>query len=78
MVLVWEPEVDRAAGEHDECEGGVGGVKSEGASDDEADSVVQALNAAIGQAVFDRGEDASSVGSDGVTEFDERGESAAL
>ena len=45
---------------------------------DPSDSVVEALNAAVGQAVLDRDESAGAVGADGACEFDERGEPAAL
>jgi hypothetical protein len=42
-------EVDGSAGEHDEAEGGVGGVEPVGAAHEEPDPVVEAFDAAVGQ-----------------------------
>lgn len=53
--FVWELEVDGSGAEHDE--GGVGGVESVGAPDDEADLGVEPSDAAVGDAVLDRVED---------------------
>jgi hypothetical protein len=54
--VVWQLECDRATGEHDEREGGVGAVESVGAVDDQLDLVVQAFVAAVGQSSLARKE----------------------
>ena len=41
-------EVDGAGGEHDEGQGGVGGMEPVGPADDEADLGVEALDPAVG------------------------------
>ncbi len=52
-VFVGQGEVDRSAGEDDECEGGVGGVEPVGAPDDEAHLGVEALDATVGDALLE-------------------------
>ncbi|MFQ5556704.1 MAG: hypothetical protein ACE5GB_04240 [Acidimicrobiales bacterium] len=51
-MFVWELEDDGAGAEHDEGEGGVGGVEAVAATDDEPDSGVEAFNTA-GDGVLD-------------------------
>ena len=46
--VVWEREVGGSAGEHDQGEGGFGGVKAVGAADDQADLVVESFVASVG------------------------------
>lgn len=71
-------EVDGSAGEHDEAEGGVGGVEPVGAAHDEPDPVVEAFDAAVGQPEAEGVDDVFAAPADGAGELDERGESAAL
>jgi len=54
---VWEVKGDGAAGEQDERERGLGGVKAVGASGDQPDPVVERLGAALVGAAFGAGED---------------------
>ena len=49
-------------------------MEAEAAVADEADLAVEALEAAVGQAEADGGEDAVAVGAEGAGEPDERGE----
>jgi len=74
---VWEVKGDGAAGEHDERECGLGGVKAVGAAGDEPDLVVECLGAALVDAEADRGEDPVAVFADRLAELDERLEPAA-
>lgn len=77
----WFPgqaEFDGAGGEHDQGEGGAGGVEPERASHDEAYPLVEALEAGVGQTEADRGEDPLAVFADGAPGLDERLEAGAL
>ena len=69
--VVWEFEFDRSAGEHDEREGGFGGVESVGAVEHGADLVVQSLVAAVAHATVNGGSDAVLVFADGAGGLDE-------
>jgi len=74
---VWQVKGDGTAGEHDECECGLGGVKAVGPAGDEPDLVVECLGSALIDAEADRGEDPIAVFADRLAEFDERLEPAA-
>jgi len=50
-VFVGQGEGDGAAGEHDEGEGGVGGVEPVGAADEQPDFRVQSFDAAVADPV---------------------------
>src|SRR3954454_23394387 len=63
---------DAAAAEVDEGDERLCGVEAEAVVADEADAAVEALEAAVGQAESDRGEDAVAVAADGACELDER------
>ncbi len=76
-VFVWECELDRAAGEVDERECGVGGVESVGAADDQFHAVVHRFSAGVAQPQPAGGEDACTVFADCASEPNERWESAA-
>ena len=65
-VRVW-----LVAGEHDECEGGFGGVEAVGAVDHRAVLIVESLVASVAQFQVDRGDDAVPVGADRAGTFDE-------
>jgi hypothetical protein len=54
-----------------------GGLEAEGDADDEADLGVDRFDAAVGQAVFDRGEDRGLVFDDAALQVDEGGDAAA-
>jgi hypothetical protein len=77
-ALPGEGEVDGAAGEHHQGEGGLGGVEPERPSDDETYAAVEALETSVREAALDRGEDPVAVGADGAGGLDERFESGAL
>jgi hypothetical protein len=77
VEFVWGLEGDRSAGEHDEGECGVGGVKAVGAASDEPDLVVERFGAALVDAEADRGEDAVAVLADRLAQADERLKAAA-
>jgi hypothetical protein len=70
-------ECDRSAGEQDERECGLGGVKAVGASRDEPNPVVERLGAGVGHPVANGGEDAVMLLADRSGEPHERRESAA-
>src|SRR5436309_159569 len=75
--LVGQQQVDRPTGEHDQGEGGVGGVEAEGSSDDQPHPVVEPLDAAVVDAEPDGGDDAVDVGADGAGQLEEGLEAAA-
>ena len=77
MKLVRELEPDRAASEHHECEGGLGGVEAVGAADDQPDLVVERFGAALVDAQAHGGEDAVAVLADRLAEADEGFQAAA-
>src|SRR5664279_264311 len=64
LCVVWQFGFDLSAGEHDECEGGFGGVEAVGAVDHRADLVVESLVASVAQFQVDRGGDAVLMGAD--------------
>ena len=68
---------DRAAGEHDECERGVSGVKPVGAAGDQTDLVVERFGAALVDPETNRGEDPGAVFADRFGEPGEGLEAAA-
>ena len=68
---------DGAEGDHDECEGGLGGVEPVGAVDDQSDPSVQAFVASVVDPETDSGEDASLAFADRLGDGDERLEAAA-
>src|SRR5439155_12653728 len=74
--LVGQQQVDRPTGEHDQGEGGVGGVEAEGSSDDQPHPVVEPLDAAVVDAEPDGGDDAVDVGADGAGQLEEGLEAA--
>jgi hypothetical protein len=55
--VVSELEVDRSAGEHDGGEGGLGGVVTVGAADEESYFFIESFVASVGQAAIDGGGD---------------------
>ena len=63
---------EAGAAEVDEGDERVGGVEAEGAVADQADLAVEALEAAVGEAEADGGEDAVAVLAQGAREADER------
>src|SRR5206468_12506472 len=65
------------AAEVDEGDERGGGVKAEAAVADQADLAVEALEAAVGQAEADGGEDAVAVGAQRAGERDERSQSGS-
>ena len=69
--LPGEGELDGAAGEHDQGEGGLGGVEPERSSHDEPHPLVESLETGVGEPEADRGQDAVAVGADGAAGFDE-------
>jgi len=75
---VGELEVDGAAGEHDEREGGVGGVEPVGASHDEPDLGVEAFDAAVADPVLERVDDQPTAFAHGAGALDERCQPGAL
>ena len=75
--VVWQLEFDGSAGQHDQCEGGVGAVEAVGTSDEQSDFGVEAFVTPIGQPALDRGVDAGAVLGDGARSFDELGDTAA-
>jgi hypothetical protein len=77
VKLVRQAGRDRAAGEHHEGEGRLGGVEAVGAADDEPDLVVEGFGAALVDAEADGGEDAVAVLADRFAEPDEGLEAAA-
>ena len=74
---MWDVEGDRSAGEHDERERGLGGVKSVGAAGDQADLVVERFGSSLVDLETDRGEDPIAVLADRLVESNERFEAAA-
>ena len=70
-------EGDRSAGEEYEREGGLGGVESVGAADDQPDFVVERFGAALVDFEADRGEDPVAMFADCFAEADERFKAAA-
>src|SRR5215211_8063024 len=68
----WKVDDDACAAEVDEGDQRVGGVKAVAAVADQADLGVQALEAAVGEAEADGGEDAVAVLAQGAGEADER------
>ena len=76
--VIWEFECDRSAGQHDEREGGLGGVESVGPVDHGADLVVQSFVASVAHAPVDRGGDAVLVLADRAGGLDEFRDPGAL
>ena len=74
---MWQVKGDRPAGEHDERERGVGGVKAVRAAGDEPDLVVERLGAALVDLEADRVEDPVAVLADRFAEADEWLQAAA-
>ena len=74
---MWEVKGDWAAGEQDQRERALGGVKAVGAAGDQADLVVERLGAALVDAQADGGEDPVAVAADRLAQADERLQSAA-
>jgi hypothetical protein len=74
---VWEVKGDRPAGEHDQCECGLGGVKAVCAAGDQSDLVVERLGPSLVDAEADRVEDPVAVLADRLAELDEWLEAAA-
>ena len=72
-----QSEIDRTAGEHDECERGLGRVKSVGPTDEETDFGVHSLDPAIVDSLLERVDDDPSALAHGVGHLHERGETAA-
>ncbi len=72
-----EHQGDGSAAEHDQCERGLGGVESVGASGDEPGLVVERLVASVVDLQANAGEDALTVLSDRSAELDERLQAAA-
>ena len=70
--------MDGSGSEHDEGEGGIGGVEAVGPSGDEADFGVEAFHASIRDAVFDRVEDDVSALTNRFRCFDERSKPGSL
>ncbi len=77
-AFVGELEVDGPGAEHDECEGGVGGVDPVGPSDDRSHPGVRALGAAVAHAVFDGVQDDVSSLAHGAGGLDEGSEAGPL
>ncbi len=77
LAFVGEDVFDGPEGDHDEGEGGVGGVEAVGPVDDEADSPVESFVAGVVDAEADGGEDAISAFADRLGRGDERFEAAA-
>ncbi len=63
--------------EHGEGDEGVGGFEAEGDAGDQSDSRVDGFDSAVGEFVFDRGEDRGAVFDDAALEFHERGDAVA-
>lgn len=63
--------VDGSEGDHDEGEGGLGGVEAAGAVDDEPDPAVEAFVAGVFDPEAYRGEHPGSVLADGLGDGDE-------
>ena len=63
--------------EHGEGDEGFGGLEAEGDAGDESDLGVYGLDASVGQAVLDGGEDRGLVLDDAALELDEGGDAAA-
>lgn len=63
--------------EHGQGDEGVGGLEAEGDAGDEADLGVDRFDAAVGQAMLDRGEDRGLVFDDAALQVDEGGDAAA-
>ena len=76
-LFVWEGEFDRSAGEVNERERGVGGVKPVGAADDQLHAVVQRLGSSVAQLQPSGGEDPVAVFADRAAEPDEWFQAAA-
>jgi hypothetical protein len=70
-------EIDRTAREHDECERGLGGVDAVGASDEEADLGVHALDPAVADALLQGIHYDPSTLAHGASRLHERGETIA-
>ncbi len=62
-----------AEAEHGEGDQGVGGFESEGDAGDQSDSRIDRFDSAVGESVFDRGEDRGAVFDDAALQFHERG-----
>src|SRR5450830_1192134 len=78
LFVVREGQGCWSAGEHDEGEGGLGGVEAVGASGHRADLVVQSFVAPVRQLPFDRGGDPGAVSADRGAGLDELRDPAAL
>src|SRR5450759_4061204 len=76
--FVWEDVFDGSQGEHDQGEGGAGGVEPVGPVDDEPYAPVESFLAGVVDAQSDRGQDPGSSFADGAGEGDERLEAASL
>lgn len=70
--------MDGSGSEHDEGEGGIGGVEAVGPSGDEADFGVEAFDSAVADAVFDGVQDEVSAVTHRLGGLDERGETGSL
>lgn len=77
MAFVWEDVFDGAEGEHDEGEGGFGGVESVGPIVDQSYSPVEAFVAGVVHAEPDRRQDPAAAFADGLGQGDERFQAAA-
>src|ERR1019366_1700343 len=78
LAFMREDVVDGPEGEHDEAEGGVGGVEAVGAVDDEPHPPVESFVAGVVDAEPDGGEDPVAPFADRVGGGDEWLETAAL
>jgi len=76
-LFVWECGGDWSAGEVNERERGVGGVKPVGAADDQLHLVVHGFGSGVADLHATGGEDPVSVFADRASEADERFQAAA-
>jgi hypothetical protein len=72
--FVAEAQFDGAAGEHDQGEGGLGGVEPVGAAGDQSDVIVQSVRPGVVHSEPYGGQDAVAVLADGVGDLDEGGQ----
>ena len=75
--VVWQFQVGGSAGEHDDGQGGLGGVEAGGAADDVTD-LVQPFLTAVRQSTLDRGINTITVLTDRPTRFHEFWDTTAL
>ena len=76
--VVRQFQVGGPAGEHDDGQGGLGGVEAVGAADDVADLVVQPFLSPVRESTLDRGINAITVLADRLARFHEFRDTAAL